>query len=78
VSGATPPDGPDIMADLEFLEYHWGSAYLIGTEGSQYTAERRDGKGAPLAAADPDELCCKMQADYTADPVSKDLGRDLP
>jgi hypothetical protein len=73
----TPEPPPDIMADLEFLRHHWGSAYLIGADGGGYTADRRDGKGATLTAPDPDGLCCKIQADYTADPVSKDLAQDL-
>jgi hypothetical protein len=77
VSGGIPPDGPDILGDLEFLEYHWGSAYLVAAEGGGYTADRRDGKGATLAAADRDGLCRKIQADYIADPVSRDLARDL-
>jgi hypothetical protein len=68
---------PDILDDLEFLEYHWGSAYLVAAGGGGYTADRRDGKGATLAATDRDGLCRKIQADYTADPVSRDLARDL-
>jgi hypothetical protein len=71
------PGGRDILGDLEFLGRHWGSAYDIGSGGGEYTAERRDGRGTKLAAADRDGLCRKMQADYTADPVSRDLGRDL-
>jgi hypothetical protein len=68
--------GPDIAGDLEDLEHHWGEAYLIGREGGRYTAERRDGRGGKLTAADRDGLMDAVQADYTADPVSRDLGRD--
>jgi hypothetical protein len=77
VSGGTPPDGADIVSDLEFLDHHWGEAYLIGAGGGGYTAERRDGRGATLAAADRDALCCAIAADYGADPVSRDVARDL-
>jgi hypothetical protein len=76
VSGGIPPDGPGVLGDLKFLEYHWGSAYLIGAKDGRYTADRRDGKGT-LAAADRDGMCREMQADYTADPVSRDLAQDL-
>lgn len=69
----TPGAPPDILGDLEFLEHHWGSAYLIGTEGSGYSAVRRDGKGAELAGPDRDGLIREIQADYAADPVSRDL-----
>jgi hypothetical protein len=69
VSGATP----DILGDLEFLEHHWGEAYLISAGGAGYTAVRRDGRGGTLAAADRDGLSGKIQADYRADPVSRDL-----
>jgi hypothetical protein len=73
VSGGMPPGAPDILGDLEFLEHHWGSAYLIGAEDAGYAAVRRDGKGTKLVAADRDGLLGKIQADYAADPVSRDL-----
>jgi len=73
VSGGMSPGAPDILGDLEFLEHHWGSAYLIGAEDAGYTAVRRDGKGAKLAAPDRDSLVRKIATDYTADPVSRDL-----
>ncbi|HEX5295412.1 MAG TPA: hypothetical protein VFW50_00260 [Streptosporangiaceae bacterium] len=77
MSGGTSPDGPDILGDLEFLEHHWGSAYLIGARGGGYTADRRDGKGGTLSAADRDGLMDAIQADYEADPVSRDLAQDV-
>jgi hypothetical protein len=73
VSGGIPPDGPDILGDLEFLEHHWGPAYLVGAEDGGYTAVRRDGRGARLTAADRDGLFARIKADYTADAVSRDL-----
>ncbi len=74
MSGGMPPD---TAGDLEFFEHHWGSAYLFGASDDGYTADRRDGKGATLSAADRDGLLRKIQADYTADPVSRDLAQDL-
>jgi hypothetical protein len=68
-SGGTP----DIMGDLEDLGHHWGSAYLIGTEGSQYTAERRDGQGSMLTAGDRDGLAQLIAEDYAVRPVPRDL-----
>ena len=69
MSGGTP----DILGDLEFLEYHWGSAYVIGREGGQLTAVRRDGRGGTLADPDRDELVRKICDDYIASPVPRDL-----
>src|ERR1700760_4666807 len=64
---------PDITGDLEYLENHWGPAYLIGSEGSPYIAERRDGQGATLTAADRDGLAKLIAEDYAASPVPRDL-----
>jgi hypothetical protein len=69
MSGATP----DIVDDLEFLEHHWGSAYLIGRQGGEYTAVRRDGHGGTLADPGRDGLAGKIAADYAARPVTRDL-----
>jgi hypothetical protein len=69
VSGRTP----DILDDLEFLEYHWGSAYLIGREGGHLTAVRRDGQGGTLTDPDRDRLISKIAEDYADRPVSRDL-----
>jgi hypothetical protein len=64
---------PDIMDDLEYLEHNWGSAYLIGREGGQYTAARRDGQGSTLTDPEREGLRRKIAADYTASPVPRDL-----
>jgi hypothetical protein len=69
VSGGTP----DILGDLEYLEFHWGSAYLIGREGGQLTAARRDGRGGTLTDPDRDGLVRKIADDYIASPVPRDL-----
>jgi hypothetical protein len=64
---------PDIVDDLEYLEHHWGSAYLIGCEGGRYTAVRRDGQGDTLTGPDRDGLVLKIAEDYAARPVPGDL-----
>lgn len=69
MSGETP----DILGDLEFLEHHWGSAYLIGRQDGQLTAEPRDGTGGTLADPDRDGLARKIAEDYAARPVPRDL-----
>lgn len=69
MSGGTP----DILNDLEYLEHHWGSAYLIGREGGQLTVVRRDGQGGTLADQDRDALVRKIAEDYAANPVPRDL-----
>ena len=58
---------------LDELRFHWGSAYDIGSSGGEYTARRRDGKGVPLADPHPEELWRRIQADYAALPVPRDL-----
>jgi len=72
VSGGTP-GVPGILDDLEYLEHHWGEAYVMGRQGGGYTAVRRDGTGGTLAAADRDRLVREIAADYAARPVPRDL-----
>jgi hypothetical protein len=71
------PGGRDILGDLEFLGHHWGDAYVIGAEGTRYTADRRDGNGTTIAAPDRDGLMDAIKADYEASPVSRDVAQDL-
>ena len=66
-------EDPDIADDLEYLRHHWGSAYLIGREGGQLTADRRDGQDETLTDPERDGLRRKIAADYTASPISRDL-----
>ena len=63
----------EIRAALDELEFHWGSAYHIAVADGMYTARRLDGKGAPLADPLPAGLRLRIQADYTAMPVPRDL-----
>ncbi len=58
---------------LEELRFHWGSAYDIDAAGGVYIARRRDGTGAPLADPLPEGLRLRIQADYAAMPVPRDL-----
>ena len=63
----------EIRAALDELEFHWGSAYHIAVVDGMYTARRMDGKGAPLTDPLPDGLRLRIQADYAAMPVPRDL-----
>jgi hypothetical protein len=63
----------EIRAALDELEFHWGSAYHIGVADGMYTARRLDGKGVPLADPLPAGLRLRIQADYAAMPVPRDL-----
>ncbi len=71
MSGDSPACGgqPD---ELDELKYNWGSAYEIAADGGVCTATRRDGKGT-LADPLPEGLRLRIQADYTAMPVPRDL-----
>jgi len=63
----------EIRAALDELEFHWGSAYHIAVVDGMYTARRLDGKGVPLTDPLPEGLRLRIQADYAAMPVSRDL-----
>ena len=63
----------EIRAALDELEFHWGLAYHIAVADGMYTARRMDGKGAPRAHPLPAGLRLRIQADYTAMPVPRDL-----
>ncbi len=58
---------------LEELEFHWGSAYDIALVDGVWTARRRDGRGGTLADPLPEGLRLRIQADYAAMPVPRDL-----
>ncbi len=58
---------------LEELEFHWGSAYDIALVDDTWTARRRDGRGGTLADPLPEGLRLRIQADYAAMPVTRDL-----
>ena len=58
---------------LDALRWHWGSAYIINCPGAgRWIAERRD-THETLRADTPLGLRDKIIADYTANPVRRDL-----
>jgi len=63
----------EIRAALDELEFHWGSAYQITVVDGMYTARRLDGTGVPLTDPLPAGLRLRIQADYAAMPVPRDL-----
>ncbi len=62
-----------IRAALDELEFHWGTAYHIAVADGMYTARRMDGKGTPLTDPLPAGLLLRIQADFVALPVPRDL-----
>ena len=62
----------EIRAALDELEFHWGSAYHIAVADGMYTAQRLEG-GRPPTDPLPAGLLLRIQADYTAMPVPRDL-----
>jgi hypothetical protein len=58
---------------LDELRFHWGSAYDIALVDGMWTAQRRDGRGGTLADPLPKGLRLRIQADYAAMPVPRDL-----
>ena len=69
VASRTEEDG----GALEELEFHWGSAYDIAIASGMWTARRKDGRGGKLADPLPEGLRLRIQADYAAMPVPRDL-----
>lgn len=57
---------------LNALRYGWGEAYRIGWDARRrWWANRRDGKGQDITAADHNELWTAIFADYTSSPVRR-------
>lgn len=65
---------PELLARqaLEALRWHWDGAYEFRVQGGVWVAERTDGLGVITAPGAP-ELADKVQADYRARPVPRDL-----
>jgi hypothetical protein len=58
---------------LAELRWGWGEAYRIGWDAVRgWWANRRDGTGKDIKAADHDQLWAAIYADYTASPVGRD------
>jgi hypothetical protein len=62
-------------AALRDLDFHWGGAYHVAAGTGGWVATRRD-DGRPLIAGSPDELRALILADYSAQPVPRDLRPD--
>jgi hypothetical protein len=63
---------------LAELRWGWGEAYRIGWDAVRgWWANRRDGKGEDITAADHDELGAAIFADYTSSPVRRDYSAPL-
>ena len=62
-----------MSGELDELRYNWGEAYDIGTDGGMCTARRKDGRGGMLADPLPEGLRLRIQDDYAAMPVPRDL-----
>ena len=58
---------------LDALRWHWGEAYLIDYIDGTWMADRLDGLGGTLRAAEPDDLRQAILDDYTTKPVPRDL-----
>lgn len=71
-AGRTAASKALIESELESLRWHWGDAYDIGLDDERgWHAKRRDGLGAVLTGADPDELYKLITEDYSARPVPR-------
>ena len=63
---------------LADLRYGWGDAYRIGWDAVRgWWANRRDGKGKDITAADPDALWAAIFADYTSSPVRRNYSAPM-
>jgi len=58
---------------LDEVRYYWCEAYIIAADGGMCTATRRDGRGGTLADPFAEGLRLRIQADYAAMPVPRDL-----
>jgi hypothetical protein len=60
---------------LKALRWNWGDAFELGEDDEHgWRAERRDGIGGLITAADPGELDVLVDTDYGLMPVSRDYG----
>lgn len=59
---------------LDALRWNWGDAYEINLADGLWSARRRDERGGPLEAGEPEDLRKAILDDYTAMPVPRDSG----
>ncbi|HEX6520959.1 MAG TPA: hypothetical protein VF070_13250 [Streptosporangiaceae bacterium] len=69
---ATGEAAGGIAGQFDTLRYHWGDAYRIGHD-RHWWAERLDGKGDRITAASSYELMEEISADYTRNPVPREV-----
>jgi len=58
-------------SSLNWLRWHWGSAYVIELRGNLYTATRRDDSAVVMTAVNAILLRERISADYQARPVPR-------
>lgn len=63
-----------MMTSMEYLQVHWGEAYLITATAGRWQAVRRDNQKV-VAAPCAEELYGLIVADYADCPVERDGGR---
>lgn len=62
-----------MMTSMEYLQVHWGEAYLITAADGKWQAVRRDNQRA-LAATCAEDLYSLIVSDYVARPVDRSGG----
>ena len=68
----TEREAPRSAAALNDLDWHWGGAYDLAVTRAGWVAKRLDNNRALVVASSPEELRTLIQADYGAEPVSRD------
>ncbi len=72
-AAASQPAEAEEVGALDELRFHWGEAYNIALVDGMWTARRKDGHGSLLTDPLPEGLRLRIQADYAAMPVPRDL-----
>ena len=69
------PDVNERAAELRYLQWNWGEAYLITGASGHWLAQRRD-NGRLLVASWPRDLRELIIDDYTVQPVPREYGAE--
>ena len=72
-AAASQPAEAEEAGALDELRFRWGEAYNIALVDGMWTARRKDGRGGMLTDPLPEGLRLRIQADYAALPVPRDL-----